>query len=168
MDCEEVRERIAGWLDGELSPGEAELFGRHLARCTGCTAEVERVEEQSFARPPLPDTDREGFWDQLDLAAHRELDRVTAEAAQASAQPPPPWRRELRLGPVQALAAAALLIAALGAATVQTVRAAQAQAALAELQVELDRQDRLAASPGSELPIEPYTVSVHTPFRGSL
>lgn len=167
MECHEVHDLVAGWLDDELSPGQAELMAQHLERCEACAELVARLDGQDLRPPPAPDTEAPGFWAAMDARLAAEHEAVLAERARP-APPTPAWRRELRLRPPQVLALAAVMLLSLGVAGLQSWRASQARAEVAALQSELDRRERLDARPDQLLPVEAYQVSVHTPYRGSL
>lgn len=170
MDCHEVEDRMAAWLDAELSPGEAELIARHLEHCPACAATMRRMEAQAFPRLHLPDVGAPGFWDRMDAVLDREQERrVEAEAAPAARAASGGWLRgEVRLPRATLLAYAALLVLAVGVAAWQGARATMATSSLAELELRVEREQRLAASPRAELPVEPVGLAAHTPFRGSL
>jgi anti-sigma factor RsiW len=44
-DCENIRESIGGWLDGELSAAESESVRAHLASCADCGEVRRRLEK---------------------------------------------------------------------------------------------------------------------------
>lgn len=44
-DCENIRESIGSWGDGELSPAESESVRAHLAGCTDCAEAQRRLEK---------------------------------------------------------------------------------------------------------------------------
>ena len=41
MTCNEAREKLVAYFDGELPPGEAAEFKAHLAQCEACSAEIQ-------------------------------------------------------------------------------------------------------------------------------
>ena len=43
MDCEKVQENLSAYLDGELSPQEADAVRAHLESCEDCAAEAESL-----------------------------------------------------------------------------------------------------------------------------
>ena len=45
MTCKELIQLVSDYIDGNLSPEEAERFDMHLAECNGCTAYVEQFRE---------------------------------------------------------------------------------------------------------------------------
>lgn len=169
MECSEVRDRVAGWLDDELSPGELELMGQHLERCEACAQLVAALSEQDLAPPPVPELDGEAFWAPMDAALARELDAAQAAREVAPAAPAAaPWRRPVLLHPAVVALYAALLLLSLGFAGVQSWRAGATAQQVEALQGELDRYQRLSARPEGALPVETWSVAVHTPHRGSL
>jgi|GEM_PF-2574260 len=174
LDCQEVEDRMAALLDAELSPGEAELVGRHLDACPSCAALLSRMEGQSFPRPTLPAVDAPGFWDRMESrlqAERREIEAVRAaeaRAAETAGARPAWWRRELRLSPATVMLYAALLLLAFGLAAVQSLRVDRVQGDLAHMEQRMEREQRLAATPGPALPVEPVGALAQVPFRGSL
>jgi Putative zinc-finger len=48
-DCENIRESIGSWLDGELSAAESESVRSHLASCTDCGEAQRRLERMHLA-----------------------------------------------------------------------------------------------------------------------
>jgi anti-sigma factor RsiW len=48
-DCENIRESIGSWLDGELSAAESESVRAHLASCTDCGEAQRRLEKMHLA-----------------------------------------------------------------------------------------------------------------------
>lgn len=170
MDCQEVVDRMAAWLDAELSPSEAELFANHLGGCAACAATMRRMEAQVFPRLALPDTRAQGFWDHLDIALDAERARATADGAgdQPQALPTAWYRRDLRVPGGMAVLYAALLLLTVGVAAYQSARLSHADASVAALELEVEREQRLAATPDPQLPIAPVGLVSHTPFRGSL
>ncbi|MCK6504862.1 zf-HC2 domain-containing protein [Myxococcota bacterium] len=171
MTCQEAADRMAGWLDGELSPGEAELFARHLDRCPGCSATLRLLEGQRFAAPRLRvDPAVPGFWDGMDRALDREWARLEAGAVAgpSAALAGPWWRRELRLPASAALALAVAFVLTAGLSLWQAQALARQGQELAQVEARLDRELRLAATPRASPPVEPVGLVAHTPFRGSL
>ena len=45
MTCDEIREFLAGYQDGELEAGQHEAVERHLAECEACRRELARLEK---------------------------------------------------------------------------------------------------------------------------
>lgn len=171
MACHEVADRMAGWLDGELSPGEAELFARHVDGCPACRHTLRTLEAQRFEAPRLAvDPGRPGFWDGMDRALDQEWARLDARQAETAtgAAAGPWWRRELRLSAGAAVALAAAVVLTTGISLWQAQALARQERALAEVEARLEREQRLAATPRPSLPVEPVGLAAHTPFRGSL
>jgi anti-sigma factor RsiW len=48
-DCENIRESIGRWLDGELSPGESETVRAHVADCAQCSEARRQLEKIQLA-----------------------------------------------------------------------------------------------------------------------
>lgn len=49
MRCENARDRLGPWLDGELPPVEAEAVARHVSHCEGCSDERRQFENLGAA-----------------------------------------------------------------------------------------------------------------------
>ena len=122
--CEEIRELLPAYEDGELDSGDRRRVESHLAGCPACAREAVWVRE-AVARAralPVPDPSAE-FWE----AFGASLDRRIAE------EPPPClplWRRVtawgtgiLGLRPIPALSAAAVLGILLAIGLVRAPRA---------------------------------------------
>lgn len=168
MDCQTATERMAGWVDGQLSPGEHDLMALHLRRCERCRALADAMARQPLQPPQhaLPP----GFWDRMDDTINTELQDTrpaAPPAAAAAAAPVPLWRRSVRLGPLAMAAYAALLVGAVGwgAYTYGALQDSRAEAS--ELQQQLDRKTRLAGQP---LPTTPqgYRTPTNRANRGTL
>lgn len=101
MRCDETRELLSPYLDGELTPPQRMAVDAHLARCADCASELSDYQSLSdFAArmvDPLPPAD---LWERID----------GARPAPRNSSGPPPTRRRRRLW--QVAAAVVLLIAA--------------------------------------------------------
>ncbi len=163
MNCTEVTERIAAFLDGQVSPAESEHIAEHLERCTLCHQLCDALMRQDFE--PLSQEEKDavcgsgGFWDSMDASLESEL---------ASMQPDESARSR-RTGGVPlsmglAYAAALLLAVAWGYQHMQ--RADHAEATAKELQQLLEQERRLAAEP-EVVPQVPYRPVSYTPRRAT-
>lgn len=175
MECHEVHDLVAAWLDDELSPGQRELMDRHLERCEACAGLVAALAEQDLRPPPAPDTAAPGFWDALEarLAAEQAVSAEAGPVPAAAAPSSAASSSMLQLRPVVVALYAALLLLSLGFAGFQSWRVAASTSQVQALQVELDHYQRLEARsqpnlPVEAVPIETMPVAVHTPYRGSL
>ncbi len=45
MNCEEIKNRLSEYLDGELDERESKLVGDHLENCPGCAEELAGLKE---------------------------------------------------------------------------------------------------------------------------
>lgn len=54
LTCSEVLERISAYLDGETEPALSDGISRHLAECSACRTEAERLSEVDLALRELP------------------------------------------------------------------------------------------------------------------
>ena len=57
--CEEIREFLGAWLDGELGPSEAEAVGSHVAHCAACAEERRQLEKLQLVMKSVFSTERE-------------------------------------------------------------------------------------------------------------
>ena len=144
MSCATTRELLSGYVDGELPPDQAEEVAGHLASCATCAREYEATLEtvrhlhERLARYSAPDVLRARIHEAIrkegsGAAAEQSVEELPERITDESLEPHPeqhpernpPRRRTLRAGRVpllrrewraswRALAAAAILIAALG------------------------------------------------------
>lgn len=54
LACSEVLEKISAYLDGETGPALSDGISRHLAECSACRMEAERLSEVDLALRGLP------------------------------------------------------------------------------------------------------------------
>jgi len=143
MDCTSIADRVAPYLDQELSRTERELFEAHLESCTECQRLVERVAAVDLSPPPpRPEVEEPGFWDRMDVALAAEMARPVAPPA---ARPTLTSRLrgwELRVSLPVVLAYAAFLALAVGWAMMSLQRAQTAEGALLEMQDMVQREQR--------------------------
>jgi len=88
MNCDEAREMLAGYADGELSPVENDAIAAHLEQCGRCRQTVhdqQRVQVvlTQYDPPPVPDA----VWDEIGRQLRAEL-VGDAEPAQLKTLPP--------------------------------------------------------------------------------
>jgi hypothetical protein len=114
-------EHRAAWVAGSLEAKERELFADHLPRCEECRAEVGRLQ-------------RELAWLPMAAAPVAPRPGLTRQFSDSVLRRQPAWRR---YGPT--LAAAAILVVALGLGVRQQRELAEVEALLAQ------RDHRLAA-----------------------
>ena len=168
MNCAEVTERMAAYLDGQLAPAEAERVGEHLYACTPCHQLCDAMMGQDFAPMSVAEKamvcDTPGFWDAMDDSLEEELAKMSPTAANASRWP------SARLGvPMTvALAYAAALLLAVAWGYQHMERADSAEATAQDLKVQLEQERRLAAEPQTE-PNKPqlYRPVAYTPQRAT-
>ena len=105
MECGEVREEFSALIDGELAPEQRAGVEAHLAHCSDCLRELDRIKRiDVLYRALTPQVAPSGFEEGVRKAA-------LASARRHARPRMRPWRRLL---PV--LAAAAVLLVVLGAA----------------------------------------------------
>ena len=166
MDCTDITDRLAPFLDGELSPGETTLVETHLDHCEACQDRCDAMGAQEFGGVVrIAGAEHPEFWARLDGA----VDEAWAHRERAA---PPPQRRGPRSGRVEVRLTTLLLYAAGLALTLawgagQWVRADRAEANLVARDAQFDRADRLAAAPLSQWQLDPLALSSYTPHRGT-
>jgi|GEM_PF-1414860 len=174
MDCKTVRSLLVPYLDGELAPAQVAWIDAHREICDDCSAAVALLSSQGEALaalppPPLPGNLAEDMWGRMDDALARELDafEARAPAPQPAIAPPPP--RNVRLSRTAIYAYAALLGLAVAFGLWRHEAAASAEARVQALSVELERAERLKASP-KPLPqrSSSFTTAAYTRGRGHL
>ena len=165
MNCGQVTERLAAYLDGQLAPAEAEQVAEHLHGCTHCHQICDAMMAQDFA--PLSAQEKadgcgsDGFWDAMDTALESELSAMTPkrQSAQGGA------RMGLPMTVAVAYAAAFLLAVAWGYQHME--RADSAEAAAQVLQQQREQEQRLAADPPTVTGVPAYRPVVYTPQRST-
>ena len=166
MDCADVADRSAAYLDHELSPGECQLFETHLDGCTDCRSLLERLAAQDLG-PPLvvQGLEDDAMWRSMDQRLATEWDRVQADRPKS----PPLMTRRLTVRLPLALAYAALLLLSLAWGWGNLQRAVRAEGSVQEMSQQLDREQRLAAEPATPAPVprDAYSLVNYTPHRGT-
>lgn len=76
MDCENIRELLAGYQDGELNTDQKALVEQHLNQCRACREELEKLEKvkevtNKVKYDDLPLEVWQGYWQNL----YRRLER---------------------------------------------------------------------------------------------
>ena len=166
MNCGQVTERLAAYLDGQLAPADAEHLAEHLHGCTPCHQICDAMMTQDFA--PLSAEEMEagcsadGFWDAMDTALESELSGLSAQGARSGMGGA---RMGLPVTVAVAYAAAFLLAVAWGYQHME--RADSAEAAAQLLQEQLEQERRLAADPPAVPGVPAYRPVVYTPQRST-
>jgi anti-sigma factor RsiW len=164
MNCPEITERLAAFLDGQLAPAEAEQVGEHLSGCTPCHQLCDAMMGQDFAPMSAQERDAgcagEGFWDAMDGVLDKELSAMAPAAAGRT-----PARLGVPMSVAMAYAAALLLAVAWGYQ--HMARADEAEATAKELQTQLEQERRLAAEPRSTPGLPAYQPVAYTPQRAT-
>lgn len=167
MDCNTVADRVAAYLDNELSRSEQQLFERHLEGCEACQRLVEAVSDVDLSPPPPPpEVGEPGFWDRMDVALAAEQARVPELAPVA---PPPAanrlWARRLNVSLPVIFAYVAFLALAVGWSLINLDRAQDAEAALQNMEQLVQREQRQNQPPSTKA--VPATESKIVSFRSS-
>ena len=102
MNCEEIREQLGPYLDGELPADRRLTVGQHLASCAACRRELEDIRVLATKLASLADVSvPETLWP----AVQHELD------AQQDALPPTRARWSVALGRIPTALAASIALA---------------------------------------------------------
>jgi anti-sigma factor RsiW len=124
--CADARERLDALADGELPPRDAEALGAHLAACAECSAELEATLDgvREIRERLAPYRASDVLRGRVRAALRAELAAESAGAPKTVRRAAPrrlawPWRR---------LAAAVVLLATGGVATLATQRVAARRA----------------------------------------
>ena len=125
MRCDRARELLSAALDGELAPAETASLEAHLAACSACAAERERLGAVRAAFRALPPAVPPR--DLADAVMARIRAGEAAEPGRPAALPPPLAPR----WPASARLAAALALVTAGLAAAWLARAPEAPAAAA-------------------------------------
>lgn len=167
MDCNAIADRVAAYLDDELSRSEREVFEEHLESCEQCQQVVERVAAVDLSPPPpLPAVGAPGFWDRMDRALEVELSRP------ATTEQPRPvgsrrlWSWELRVSAPVVLAYAAFLLLAIGWSFANLKRAQTAENALIDMEEMVQREQRRNPQPAQAV-VPASEVRVASSTRGT-
>jgi len=103
-NCSEIKELLSPYLDGELPEAQHRVVAEHLAACRDCARELDEFAQidriAAAATPGATEDEWAGVWNTI----------------QAAGLPRPRARRWLR--PAMSFAAAAVLLIALGVATI--------------------------------------------------
>ena len=117
--CDEIREELVSFAEGEMSPDRSRQVAAHLAGCAACTREAERLAEvlsrtRALPTPEMPET----FWADFGAAVRQRVATETPPRAPFF-QRVGAWRDRLtwfRLAPALGAAVAAGVLLAFGLA----------------------------------------------------
>lgn len=168
MDCATIADRVAAYLDSELSKSELALFEQHLESCEACQALVERVAAVDLSPPPpIPETAEPAYWARMDEALAQEQTRAlnTPTPARPTAANRP-WSRELRVSLPVVLAYVAFLLLAVGWSFMNLERAQSAEAALQSMEELVQREQRQHQAPPAEV-VPESSVRIASSTRGT-
>jgi len=103
VNCNDIENRISGYLDGELSDREMKQFEEHIASCPKCAGLISEMESLDNIlhemEEPLPD---EAYWGSFDARLSEKIDKAST--------PRPWWSIFTRFNRTQwALAAIAIM-----------------------------------------------------------
>jgi anti-sigma factor RsiW len=154
MDCRQVNERTAPYLDGELAPGEGQQVEEHLTRCPACAALVEALAAQPLGPARPPEAIDETTWGAMDRVLARELDRKGAAGGR-----PRFWQREFAVRGSTAFGYAAALALSILWGVHSHREAAAVEREAADLAAALERERREPADPTAVLPPPDYDLA---------
>lgn len=167
MDCNAVAERVAPYLDNELSKSEQQLFEQHLEVCEACQELVERVASVDLSPPPpREEVGAPGFWDAMDEAIAAEQAREPAPTASRPSAGRRLWSWELRVSLPVVLAYAAFLLLAIGWSFANLERARDAEDALIDMTEMVQREQRRNQQPATTA-VPASEVRVASSTRGT-
>ena len=107
MKCEDCRERLWAYLEGELDAAEAAETERHLAACGDCREELSLRQEIMETLRSLPDAE-------LPAGYHEELMEKLRTAAEPQVIPFPQKKKTTKWKQMSLIAAAVLIVVAAG------------------------------------------------------
>lgn len=174
MDCKTVRSLLVPYLDGELAPARVAWIDAHLEICDDCRAGRELLSSQgqdlaALPPAPLPASLHDSLWQNMDQNLASALDQLEADAPAPvpAVAPPPP--RNVRLSRSAIFAYAAVLGLAVAFGLWRHDAASSAEARVQALRVELERAERLQASP-QPMPTRSsqFQTAAYTRGRGHL
>ena len=71
MNCENVRDELVAYIDGEPSPTQTGAITGHLAKCPGCHAESEKLRKVvEWTREAEPIQPTQDWWERLQERIH--------------------------------------------------------------------------------------------------
>ena len=177
MDCRTVRSLLVPFSEGELAPAEMEWVGAHLDACRSCEDAAARVRVHAdrlsaFAPPPMGEAFAADLFAKMDAELAEALDGFHVSAQPAKPPAPPvvtPRTGELRLRPagIVVYAAAVILLGIWGWSRHEA--AARAEQRVQDLELALERAERLRATPSPQpMPGESWRAVAYTRERGHL
>lgn len=152
MDCKTVRSLLVPYLDGELAPAQVAWIDAHLEICDDCSAARGLLSQQSASLaalppPPMPASLTDSLWDRMDQDLAAALDDLEQSAPPPQPAVAPRAALQVRLSRKAIFAYAALLGLAVAFGLWRHDAAATAEARVQTLRMELERVERLQASP---------------------
>jgi hypothetical protein len=166
MNCAEITDRIAAYLDGQLCPAESEQVSEHLNGCTPCHQLCDCMMAQDFA--PLSQEEKDamcgaGFWGPMDTALDKELANLERSGTDGAG-----WSKgRVGLPMTVAVAYAAALLLAMAWGYRHMERADDAETTAKDLKIQLDQERRIAAEPRVSPEVPAYRPVSYTPRRAT-
>lgn len=162
ISCETVQLRAIAWLEEQLAPAELELIGMHLEQCDSCAEYIARLDATDL-RPPrihhAHPSRRQGFWDDMDDHLQLEMSGLyNVEGSKRNVSWP--------TATVYFLAASLLLSLLWGIQQQHRVNELHSQIQLQ--QREIERMERMFATPPQPQVTPNSQYTVHVPARMEL
>ena len=155
MDCKTVRSLLVPYLDGELAPAQVAWLEAHRELCEGCRSAAavlaaQSVQLQALVPPPLPTRLSDALWEPMDRRLASALDQLEAQVSPTEPTTPVGSmgpRLPVQLSRKAVFAYAAVLGMAMAFGVWRHDAAERAEARIQALRMELERVERLQASP---------------------
>ena len=163
LSCETVQHRAVAWLEEQLAPAELEQIGMHIENCEACASYVAKLDAIDL-RPPrvhhAHPSRKQNFWEKMDAHLRSEMTVVhDTESGQN-------YRRRQSSYLLYFIAASLVLSLIWGAKQHQRVTELHTQIQMQ--QREIERMERMFATPPQPQMVPKTHFSVHVPARMEL
>lgn len=163
VSCETVQQRAVAWLEEQLAPAELEQIGMHIETCEDCAGYVAKLDAIDL-RPPrvhhAHPSRKQNFWDNMDVHLRSEMS-VLYEP-----EPDQNYRQSRSSRLLYVFAAGLVLSLIWGAKQHQKVNELHTQIQMQ--QREIERMERMFATPPQPQVLPKTQFSVHVPARMEL
>lgn len=163
LSCETVQHRAIAWLEEQLAPAELEQIGMHVEHCEACAAYVAKLDAIDL-RPPrvhhVHPSRKQNFWDDMD--AHLRSEMTVSYQTKS-----PQSHRRSGTSTLLYFCAASLILSLIWGAT-QHQRVNELHTQIQMQQREIERMERMFATPPQPQMVPKTQFSVHVPARMEL